>query len=301
MSCSAPATASSSCRPLPAVEIPGMTINWHHAGVSRLGSTLLSVVLVGVITLAAYADVALVAAAVVLVQVLVAVAPALATSTGEVISSPRFVPAVVAGAVATALTVEPDLLSGAEGTSESVIGATDTGSFAAIVPAIAAALFVALIAQMLRKDGRTHLVQSVGYAVVIAVIAAFAAGWIGAVQSLGDAEAVAVGAAGVAGGLIAWAIPMDRWLCLSLATVVGAGSGAAVAASVDSTMTIFFGVVVGAAAAMFAVVGQIAARSMMRGSHHTGAIWWGFPGAVAVAFAGPIVYVGGQLITVPSL
>lgn len=278
-----------------------MTINWHHSGVSRLGSTLLSVVLVGVITLAAYADVALVAAVVVLVQVLVAVSPALTTSSGEVISSPRFVPAVVAGILATALTVEPDLLSGAEGTSDSVIGATDTGSFAAIVPAIAAALFIALIAQMLRKDGRTHLVQSVGYAVALAVIAAFTAGWIGAVQSLGDAEAVAVGAAGVAGGLIAWALPLDRWLCLGLATVVGAGAGAAVAASVDSTMTIFFGIVVGGAAAMFAVIGQVVARSMMRENAHISAIWWGFPGAVAVAFAGPIVYVGGQLITVPSL
>lgn len=277
-----------------------MTSNWHHSGVSRLGSTLLSVVLAGVIALAAYADVALVAAVVLLVQVLVAVSPALVSSTGEIVSSPRFVPALVAGSVATAVTLEPGLLSGADGTSDSVVGATDTGTFGGILPAIAAALFVALIAQMMRRDGRTHLVQSVGYAVAISVIAAFAAGWIGAAQSLGGADAVAVGAAGVAAGLIAWAVPLDRWVCLGLATIAGAGAGAAVAASVDSSMTIFFGIVIGGAAAAFAVTGQVVARSMMRGQVNA-AVVWGFPGAVAIAFAGPIVYVGGQLLTVPSL
>lgn len=266
----------------------------------RLGSTLLSVVLAGVITLAAYADVVFVAAAVVLVQVLVAAAPALVTSSGESIASPRFAPAVVAGIVATVVTVEPDLLSGAAGTSSSVVGATDTGTFAAILPAVAAALFVALIAQMLRKDGRIRLVQSVGYAMTIAVVAAFTAGWIGAAQSLGDAEAVAVGAAGVAVGLLAWTVPLERWIALGLAIVSGAGGGAAVAASVDSNMTIFFGVVVGGASALFAVVGQVAARSMLSSQTHA-ALVWGFPGAMAIACAGPMVYVGGQLITVPSL
>lgn len=278
----------------------GLAANWHHSGVSRLGSTLLSVVLAGVITLAAYADVSLVAAAVLLVQVLVAVSPALVLSTGETVPSPRLVPILVAGAIATAVTLEPSLLSGAEGTGNSVVGATDTGTFGGILPAVAAATLVALIAQMLRRDGRTHLVQSVGYAVTLSVVAAFAAGWIGAAQSLGDADAVAVGAAGVAGGLIAWAVPLDRWICVGLATVVGAGAGAAVAASVDSSMTVFFGVVIGGATAIFAVTGQIVARSLMRGQPSS-AVVWGFPGAVAVAFAGPIVYVGGQLLTVPGL
>ena len=52
--------------------------------VSRLGSTLLSLALAGVLVLAAHADLALMAAAVLLVQVLVAIAPPLTTSTGEV-------------------------------------------------------------------------------------------------------------------------------------------------------------------------------------------------------------------------
>lgn len=277
-----------------------MTRKWHHAWVPRLGSTLLSLALAGVMTLAAYADPWLVAAAVVLVQVLVAASPPLMTSAGEVIASPRFVPAVVAGLVATALTLEPDLLTGAQGSSPDVVGATDTGMLAGALPAIMVAVFVALFAQMLRTDGRTHLVQSVGYAVTLSVVTAFTAGWLGASQSLGDAEAVAVGAAGLSAGLVVWLLPIDRWLCVGLSALGGAAGGALVAAFVDSSMTIFFGVVVGAGSALFAVVGQVVGRTMVRGDLRPAARW-GFPGAMAVAFAAPVVYVGGQLITVPML
>lgn len=275
-------------------------MNWHHAGVARLGSALLSVVLVGVITLAAYTDVVLVGAAVLLVQVLVAAAPVLVGAGGAVIASPRFVPAVVASLVATAVTLEPDLLSGATGTSATVVGAGDTGMFGSVLPAVGVAVFLALIGQMLRKDGRAHLVESVGYAVMIAVVAALAAGWIGTAQSLGGADVVAVGAAGVAAGLLVWAIPLDRWVCLALAILAGAGAGAAVAASVDASMTVLFGVVVGSGAAFFAVIGQVAARMMVH-AQAGAAVSWGFPGSAAVAAVAPIVYLGGQLITLPSL
>lgn len=269
-------------------------------GVSRLGSTLLSLALAGIITLAAHADPWLVGAAVLLVQVLVAAAPPLLTATGEVIASPRFVPAVVAGVVATVLTLEPDLLRGADGTSTDIVGATDSGMLSAILPASVAAVFIALAAQMLRKDGRAHLVQSVSYAVVIAIVSALTAGWIGTVQSLGEAAAVGVGAAGLSAGLLAWMLPIDRWLCLGLSTIAGAAGGAAVAATADSAMTIYFGLVVGAGSALFAVLGQAVARIMARGNLQPSARW-GFPGAMAVAFAAPIVYIGGQLLTVPTL
>jgi hypothetical protein len=267
-------------------------------GVSRLGSTLLSLALVGVITLAAHTDIVLVAAAVLLVQVLVAVAPPLLTSSGEIIASPRFAPAVVAGVVATVLTYEPDLLSGADGTSSDVVGATDTGMLSGVLPAVVVAVFVALAAQMFRKDGRPHLVRSVGYAVLIAVVAAFAAGWLGTVQSLGEAAAVSVGAAGLGAGLVVWMLPVDRWFCLGLSTIAGGAGGAVVAATVDSPMTVYF--VVGAGSALFAVLGQIVARTLSRGNLQPAARW-GFPGAMAVAFAAPVVYIGGQLITVPVL
>jgi hypothetical protein len=262
--------------------------------VSRLGSTLLSLVLVGVITLAAHADLLLVAAAVLLVQVLVAVSPPLTTSTGEVVAAPRFAPALVAGVVATVLTYRPSLLDGARGTSDEVVGTTDTGMLSAVLPAVVAAVFVALAAQMLRKDGRAHLT------VLVSVVAALTAGWLGTAQSLGDAAAVSVGAAGVAAGLVVWLLPIDRFVCLGLSTIAGAGGGAGVAATVDSPMTVYFGVLVGAGAAVLAILGQVVARTMA-GDSWQPAARWGFPGAAAVALAAPVVYLGGQLITVPLL
>jgi hypothetical protein len=261
---------------------------------------VLALALAGVITLAAHADEVLVAAAVVLVQLLVAASPSLLTSSGEVVGSPRFAPAIVAGLVATVLTLEPQLLEGADGTSADVVDVADTGMFSAVLPAVMVAVFVALVAQMLRKDGRTQLVSSVGYAVTLAVVAALAVGWLGAAQSLGGAEVVAVGAGGLAAALLAWALPVDRWICLGLATVAGAAGGAAVAASVDSSMTILFGAVVGGGVGVFAVLGQLAGRVMADRSTHA-AVRWGFPGAMSVACAAPIVYISGQLVTAPLL
>ena len=266
----------------------------------RLGSTLLSLALAGAITLAAYTDPLLVGAAVALVQVLIALAPSAVDPSGHSIRSPHFVAALSGGLVATTITLAPDLLNGADGTSPDVVGATDSGMLAGILPAIAVSVFVALIAQMLRKDGRPDLVPSTAYAVTLGAFAALSAGWIGAAQSLGDAEAVAVGAAGLAAGLLVWLVPLDRFVCASFAVVAGAAGGAAVALLADSTLTWVFGVTIGSATALFAVLGQVLGRAWSRGRTHASA-GWGFPGAMSIALAAPLVYVGGQLVGAPGL
>lgn len=267
---------------------------------SRLGSTLLSLVLAGVITLAAYTDPVFVGAAVVLVQVLIALAPRAIDSSGHSIRSPHFIAALSGGLVATAITLAPDLLTGADGTSPDVVGSTDSGMLAGIMPAIAVSVFVALIAQMLRTDGRPDLVPSTAYAVTLGVFAALSSGWIGAAQSLGDAEAVAVGAAGLAAGLLVWLIPIDRFVCASFAVVAGAAGGAAVTLGVDTSLTWVFGVTIGSATALFAVLGQVLGRAWSRGRTHASA-GWGFPGALSIALAAPLVYIGGQLVGAPGL
>ncbi len=267
---------------------------------SRLGSTLLSLALAGAITLAAYADPVFVGAAVLLVQVLIALAPSAVDPSGHSIRSPHFAAALSAGLVATAITLAPDLLNGAEGTSADVVGATDNGMMAGILPAIAVSVFVALIAQMLRSDGRPDLVSSTAYAVTLGTFAALTAGWIGAAQSLGNAEAVAVGAGGLAAGLLVWLVPIDRWICASFAVTAGAAGGAAVAIGLDSTLTWVFGVAVGSAVALFGVLGQVLGRAWAQGRTHAAA-GWGFPGAMSIALAAPLVYVGGQLVGAPGL
>ncbi|MCW2749692.1 MAG: hypothetical protein JWR83_802 [Aeromicrobium sp.] len=262
-----------------------------------LGSTLLSLALAGLLTLAAYTDPLFVAAVVVVVQLLIAQAPSPTDARGRAVHAPRFAAAVAAGVVATVLTVAPHLLQGADGSSSKAFGETDNGMLSAIMPAIVVGVFVALASQMLRKDGRTNLVSTTGYAVALGVFAALTVGWIGAAQSLGDAEVVAVGAGGVAGGLVVWLIPIDRWVCGSAAVVAGAVVGAIVAYQVDLTWGL--GVAVGSGAALFAILGQILGRSWSQGRTHAAA-GWGFPGAMSIALAAPIIYVGGQLIGAPG-
>lgn len=267
---------------------------------SRVGSALLSLALAAVITLASYTEVVFVAAAVLVVQVLVASAPSPAGATGRSIRVPRFAAAIAAGLVATILTVFPHLLGGADGTSSHTLGQVETGMLSGLLPAVAVAVFVALISQMLRTDGRADLVPSTSFAVALGVFAALPAGWIGAAQSLGAPEVVAIGAAGLGAGVVAWAVPLDRWVCGSAAVVLGGAAGAAVAVGIDSLVTWVLGVAIGSGAALFAVLGEVLGRAWSQGRTHASA-GWGFPGALSVALAAPIVYVGGQLVGAAGL
>jgi hypothetical protein len=267
---------------------------------ARFGSLLFVVALAGVVTLAAFVDPVMIAAVVVLVQALVSLAPTLVAADGRVINSPRVVAGLAAGLVATVIVLAPHVIAGADGTSAAVIGASDSGALAGLVLGVAAGIFVAVGAQMVRRDGRADLVQSVSYAVMIATISTFAAGWVGAGQSLGEADVVAVSAAGAAAGVLAWSLPIAARLRAGLVLLAGAGAGAVLATLADSAMTGFFGVVAGGLCAVFAVVGLESGRTLIKGAAHP-AVTGGFPGASAIAFAGPMAYIAGQLITVPTL
>ncbi len=188
-------TRWSSSRPLPEVDQRRGVPTCDHSGVSHVASTLLSVALAGLLTLAAFTDPWLVAAVVVVVQLLIALAPTpIDDSRVEV---PWAATVAGAGLVATALSMWPNALEGADGTSTKVFGQADNGMLAAIVPAVVVGVFLALATQMLRSDGRDKLVSTMSHAVALAVFAALAVGWIGAVKSFGGPEVVAVGAAGV--------------------------------------------------------------------------------------------------------
>jgi len=262
--------------------------------VSRLQSSLLSIVLVALLAWAAHVDVWLVAAAVVLVQLLVGAAPRLADAKGRSISTPRMVPTLVAAAIATTLAMFPDAIGGAAGTADA-FDATDTGSMAGTMPAIAVAVFVTAVTQMLRKDGRRELTAAAAYALTLSTVAALATGWIGAAQSLGSHVTVIIAAAGLAAGLLVWSLPGDQYIVGGLSIVAGGAAGAAVPFVVDTFVTAVFGVAVGAATALFAVLGQVLGRALISGRRHASA-GWGFPAAMSVALAAPVVFVGGQLV-----
>jgi len=266
--------------------------------VSRIGASALSVVLVGILALAAHTEVMLlVAAVVVVIQVMLASAPAPADARGRSVPTPRFAVALTAGLVSTAVAVRPSLLLGADGSRAGNEGLVTNGVLAGVLPGVAAGLFVALVSQMLRKDGRRDLVASTGYATSLAMFAALVSSWVGAARAASGPDVVTISGVALGAALLVWPLPIDRFVSAALAVTVGSGAGAVAALVVDGLPTWFFGVAVGAGIALFGVLGQVLGRAWSQGRSHVTSTGWGFPAAMALALAGPIAYLGGQLVT----
>lgn len=257
----------------------------------------MSIALAAVLTLAAYADVVLVAAVIVITQMMIAAAPSPADERGRSINAPRFGSAAVAGIIATAVTLRPGLLIGAEGTQAGDVGRIESGVFAGLVPAMAAGVIVALLSQMLRKEGRKSLVLTTGYAVTLCAFAALSIGWIGAAQSLGGAAVVAVAALALSASLLVWLAPFERWIVGVLAVLAGGIVGGIAAPLLGDTrdMSWQFGAAAGIGVAMFGILGQVLGRAWCSGRRHASS-GWGFPGALSLALSAPIVFVASQLL-----
>ena len=277
--------------------MPGAELYWHDSGVTRVESTLLSVALAAVLTLAAYTNVLLVAAVIVIIQLMIATAPSPANEAGRSVHAPRFGAAAVAGIIATVITLWPGLLLGADGTSAGNIGRIDSGVFAGLAPAMAAGVIVALLSQMLRRDGRGSLVLTTGHAVTLCAFAVLAIGWIGAAESLGGAPVVAVSSIALSATLLVWLVPFQRWIAASLAVVAAATAGGVSAPFLGDTadMTWLFGTLAGVGIATFGILGQVLGRAWCSGRRHVSS-GWGFPGALSLALCAPIVFVAGQLL-----
>ena len=264
---------------------------------SRIGASALSIVIAAVLTLAVQTGVLiLVAAVIVVVQGLLATAPSPADSRGRSIPTPRSAATMSAGIVSCIVALEPSLLLGAAGSSVGQDGLISTGVIAGILPGVAVGVFVALVAQMRRRDDRRELVLSTSAAVSLALFASLASTWIGAARAASGPDVVTIAAVGLGASLLVWMIPIDRFVCASAAIVVGAGASAWAAIVVGGVPTWVFGLAVGSGTALFAIVGQVLARAWSQGRVHASA-GWGFPGAMAIAMAGPIVYLAGQLVT----
>ena len=197
---------------------------------SRIGASALSVVLAAVLTLAVQTGVLiLVAAVIVVVQGLLASAPAPADVRGRSIPTPRAAATMSAGLVSCIVALRPSLLLGADGSSVGQDGLISTGVMAGILPGVAVGVFVALVAQMLRRDDRRELVLSTSSAISLALFASLASAWIGAARAASGPDVVTIAAVGLAASLLVWMIPIDRFVCAAVAITVGAGASAAAA------------------------------------------------------------------------
>lgn len=257
----------------------------------------MSVALGAVFTLAAYTDTLFVAAAVLIAQLMVAAAPAPSDDRGRRIACPRFGPALAAALVATAVTVSPDLLIGASGTTAGSIGFISSGLMSGAVPGMAVGVLGALLGQMLRKDGRPSLVLSLSYATALCMFAVLPVGWIGASQSLGGAPLVALGSIAVGVALLVWLAPGGRAV-VGIAAVVAASVVTGLSTlylSGPANMGLIFGAIVGAGIGLFAILGQLLGRAWSVAPGHSAA-GWGFAGAMSLALSAPVVFISSQFL-----
>jgi len=93
---------------------------------------------------------------------------------------------------------------------------------------IALAIVAAFVAEMVRRDGRERLVESVSGVVAGVLVAASAAGWIAAGRTTGGVSLVVTGAVALAFGSAVSALPLAGWAgaFATLGAAAGAGVGA---------------------------------------------------------------------------
>lgn len=112
----------------------------------------------------------------------------------------------------------------------SVVGCTVMASARPVVPALGLGVLAAFLQQMLRKDGRENLTDSIAGTVSGLVIAASGGAWVALEPMAGGVETLLVASAAMCAGALAHFLPAARPVVVGaimlLAALVGLGVGA---------------------------------------------------------------------------
>lgn len=108
-----------------------------------------------------------------------------------------------------------------------VVHLTDTQPFLRYLPVVfAAAILLAFVSELLRRDGRTRLVESVSGTVAGTLVAVAVAGWVAIGRTPGGEHLVVVGALALAVGSAVVALHLARWIGALVTAGAAAGAGA---------------------------------------------------------------------------
>lgn len=157
---------------------------------------------------------------------------------------------------------------------------------------LAGAVVLAFIAQMLRRDGRPQLTESVSGTVAGVVVAISAAGWIAAARSDAGAALVVTSAVALAVAAAVSALPVRGWVALGIsavAAVVVGGAAGTLLPNIDTVSGLWCGLVAGI------VVGALhllLERLPARGARLAGLS----AAALPVAVCGIFVFVVGRMV-----
>jgi hypothetical protein len=232
-------------------------------------------------------------ATVFIAQVLIASGPSPADERGRAIPTPQLIATLISAVVSSAIAYDPDLLLGAQ--TRASLDSLKPGVFAGLLLGIAAGLIAAIVAQVARKDGRLHLVESLSAVSSLVVFAACASAWVAAARANTGPEILTVGCAAIFATFLVTLVPADRRVVLPVALIAGAGAGAAAHHVLGGQATILFASVVGLGAAGFALLGLAVGAVWTHGRSHLPSAW-GLPGALAFVLAGPLVFVAGAFL-----
>jgi hypothetical protein len=157
---------------------------------------------------------------------------------------------------------------------------------------LAGAVVLAFIAQMLRRDGRPQLTESVSGTVAGVVVAVAASGWVAAARSDAGAALVVTSAVALAVAAAVSALPVRGWVALGISTVaavVVGGGAATLLPNIDTVSGLWCGLVAGV------VVGALhllLERLPARGARLAGLS----ASALPVAVGGIFVFVVGRMV-----
>lgn len=108
-----------------------------------------------------------------------------------------------------------------------VVHLTDTQPYLRDLPVVfAAAILLAFLNELLRRDGRTRLVESVSGTVAGTLVAVAAAGWVAIGRTPGGEPIVVVGALALAVGSVVVALHLQPWVGALVTAAAAAGAGA---------------------------------------------------------------------------
>ncbi|WNB85890.1 hypothetical protein [Cellulomonas sp. ATA003] len=185
-----------------------------------------------------------------------------------------------------------------------VIGLGGVGGVAAVVATtgepylrelpevFALAIVLAFVRELVRRDGRERLVESVAAVVSGVLVAASVAGWVAAGRTTAGEEVVVTGALALAVGSVVSAVRLRGWLSAVVTVVAAAGAGAGAAALVPDVDPLAGGLIGLAVGVLVATLHRLFDRLPTTGDR-----WPAVAGAVLpVTVTGVVVYVVARVL-----
>ncbi|MGH1561469.1 hypothetical protein [Mumia sp. DW29H23] len=258
-------------------------------GLTAIAPPVVTCALAGLLVLADLAGTVVMAAAVLLVQLVLAASPSPAGRTRAPVHAPKALPIALSGLVAAVVTLAPSVVAGAEGTVATAAASVDSGSLAGVGIALPVLVLAALLGQLRRPAPRPDVVPALGEVVVTGTVALMATGWLAAAVSPVGRPAVVVAAVVTVIVVVAdragrmrpvahvWALALSALSGIVLASLEGADA------------------VVGGVAAVAIGGAVIAGSSVGRRWRPLPPSRWAVEATAPIALAGPVVFVAALI------